>query len=172
MRFLILLLLVSLVFSNHSFADIDSSENTQRGQTNSKISQILLKWQTSDNPDEFAKANGLLYKDGTIQVYIHVSSEEFLLQIPSEINVVASDQKIAVAYVTPQQLEIFENLDFIERVTLPDLAITPPIPQIVTPEKTQEEEQDDLALIVIAMVLVVIVVIITIFLPRKRAKTA
>jgi len=171
MRFLILLLLVSLFFSNHSFADIDSEENTQRGQTNSKISQILLKWQTSDNPEEFAKANGLLYKDGTIQVYIHVSSEEFLSQISPEINVIASDQKIAAAYVTSEQLDMLENLEYVERVTLPDLAKTPPIPQIVNSDKPQNKEQDDYTQIGIILAVIVAIAIIAIVLQRKRTKS-
>ena len=171
MKFLILLLLCTIFLPNFSIAELDSSEYYSREQTNSKISNILLKWQSSENPDEFAKINGLLYKDGTVQIYIHLTDEEFLWEIPPEINVVASDQKIAVTYVTPQQLDIFENLDFVERVSLPDLAITPPIPQIAIPEKIQEEKID-FTLMIIISILVVIITIFVINLQRKRTKTA
>ena len=171
MKFLVLLLIGSLFFSNYSFADPDLAEYSAREQANSKISPILLKWQASENPDEFAKANGLLYQDGMIQVYVYLTDEEFLSQIPPEINVVASDQKIAVAYVTSQQLDSFENLNFVDRVTLPDLARTPPIPQIMTSEKTQEEKTDFTPMVIIT-ILIVIITIIVIFLQRKKTKTA
>lgn len=173
MKYLALLVLLAFLFPNNVFADQDSLENlleNTREGTGSKISPILLKWQSSENKDQFAKTNGLLYKDGTIQVYVYLTNEEFLSQIKSEINVVASDANIVVAYVSPQQLDTFENLDYVERVTPPELARTPPIPQIVTKEKIEPEEKNDAAIPILVIAIILSSITFSVYLHKKRSK--
>ena len=173
MKYLVLLVLLLILLSNNGFTDLASNSQMEdtRLTSNSKIQPILLQWQASDNPAEFSKINGLEYRGEQIQIYIYLTNEEFLSKLPPEINVIASDQKIAVAYVSPYQLDEFENLDYVERVTLPDLAKTPPLPQIVTKDEITKEEQKDLTSIAfLAIVIVVISVILFVFLNRKKSK--
>lgn len=168
-----MLVLLSILFSNNGFADQSPQDNlltNNRDGANSKINSILLKWQSSENHDDFAKVNGLIYKEGTIQVYIHLTSKEFLSQIPSEINVVASDRNIAVAYVTPKQLDTFENMDYVERVTPPDLARTPPMPQMVTNEKIEHEDQKNTVIPILIISIISISIIFSVYLYKKRTK--
>jgi len=173
MKYLILLFLLALFFQNNVFADQDSSDNlleNSRDGTDSKIDPILLKWQSSYDKDEFAKTNGLLYREGTIQVYVYLTNEEFLSQIKSEINVVASDANIAVAYVSPEQLDSFENLDYVERVTPPDLARTPPIPQIVPKETIEPEEKNDVVILILVIAIILSSITFSVYLHKKRTK--
>ena len=95
-----------------------------RSTSNSKIHPILIQWQLSDNPNEFAKENKLSYTENKIGVYIYLDNAESRSKIPSEITVTAFDEKMAVAFVSSGQLDKLEELDFIERVTPPDLART------------------------------------------------
>ena len=115
-----------------------------RLNSSSKIHPILTQWQTSENPNEFAKENNLSYKENKVGVYIYLESAESRSKIPPEINVTAFDDKIVVAFVSSAQLDKLEELDFVERVTPPERMRTPPIPQIETPEiQTLEENQYD-----------------------------
>jgi hypothetical protein len=118
-----------------------------------------------ENPNEFAKENNLSYTENKIGVYIYLESVESRSKIPHEITVTAFYEKILVAFVSSEQLDKLEELDFIERVTPPDLARTSSIPQAEIPQsQTLEENQyDDLVWIVIAGI-----VIITIGIFKKR----
>lgn len=172
MNNLVLLLMVSFLIPNNVFADL-GSENLQDDNLSktSKIQPILLRWQSSENPVDFAKNNGFLYKDDMVQVYIYLTGTEFLSLISSEFNVVSSDQKIAVAYITPEQLEEFEKMDFIEKVTLPDIAKTPPIPQLETKDENQDNPPKDnqgFFEIIIPIITVSIISIIAIVLLKKK----
>ncbi len=108
-----------------------------------------------------------MYTTNKIGVYIYLESTESRTKIPHEITITAFDEKILVAYVSSEQLDKLEELDFIERITPPDLARTPPIPQVKIPEsQTIEENQNDyLLLLVIGGI-----VIITIGILKKRKK--
>ena len=173
MKYFILLFLLWFFFPNNLFANQDSFDNlleNPREGISSKISPILLKWQSSENKDEFAKTNGLLYREGTIQVYVYLANEEFLSRIKSEINVVASDANIVVAYVSPEQLDTLENLDYVERITTPDLARTPPIPQIVTKETIEPEEKNDLSIPILVIVIILSSITFSVYLHKKRTK--
>jgi hypothetical protein len=118
-----------------------------RSSSSSKIHSILIKWQTSDNPNEFAKENNLSYREDKIGVYIFLESTESRSKIPHEITVTAFNEKILVAFVSSEQLDKLEKLDFIERITPPDLARTHPISQVKIPEsQTTEENRYDFLL--------------------------
>ncbi len=86
---------------------------------------------------------------------------------PKEITISAFDEKIIAAYVSSEQLDKLEELDFIERVTPPDLVRTPPIPQvkILESQTTEENEYDYLLWFGIGGI-----VLITIGIFRKRKK--
>ncbi len=140
-----------------------------RTSSSSKIHSILIKWQTSENPNEFAKENNFFYTENKIGVYIYLKSTESLSKIPPEITITAFDEKILVAFVSSEQLDELDDLDFVERVTLPDLARTPPIPQVEIPEsQTKEENQYDYLLWLVIGGIVIITV--GIFKKRKKPK--
>jgi len=172
MKYLILLVFFSLLLANNGFADLNSNNQIEEARliSNSKIHPILLKWQTSENPVEFAKINGLEYRDEKIQVYIYLIDENFLPKLSSDIDVIASDQKIAVAYVSPSQLDEFENLDYVERVTIPDLAINPPLPQTATTNEVPKKEQNNFTLFSFLVIVIIICTIMMIFLKIKKSK--
>jgi len=136
-----------------------------RSSSNSKIHSILIKWQTSENPDEFAKENNLSYTENKIGVYIYLKNTDSRSRIPHEITVTAFDEKILVAFVSSAQLDKLEKLDFIERVTPPDLARTSSIPKAEIPQsQTLEENQYGYLL----WLVIVGIVIITIGIFKKR----
>ena len=138
-----------------------------RSSSSSKIHPILIQWQLSENPNEFAKKNNLLYTENKIGVYIYLESTESRSKIPNEITITALDEKIASAFVSSKQLDNLEELNFIERVTIPDLARTSPIPQAETPQsQTIEENRYDYLL----WILLGGIVIITIGVFKKRKK--
>ena len=140
-----------------------------RSSSNSKIHSILIQWQFSENPNEFAKENQLLYTENKIGVYIHLESVESRSKIPREITVTAFDEKILAAFVSSEQLDKLEELDFIQRITPPDLARTSPIPQVEIPEKqTLEENRNDYLLWLVIGGIVIIA--IGIFRKRKKLK--
>ena len=140
-----------------------------RSSSSSKIHSILIKWQTSENPNEFAKENNFFYTENKIQVYIYLESTESRSQIPPEITVTAFNEKILVAFVNSEQLDELEELDFVKRITPPDLARTSPIPQVEIPEIQTLEENlyDYLVWIVIAGI---VIITIGIFKKRKHFK--
>ncbi len=140
-----------------------------RSSSNPKIHSILIQWQLSENPNEFAKENNLSYTENKIGVYIHLESVESRSKIPREITVTAFDEKILAAFVSSEQLDKLEELDFIQRITPPDLARTPPIPQVEIPEKqTLEENRNDYLLWLVIGGIVIIA--IGIFRKRKKLK--
>jgi len=140
-----------------------------RSSSNSKTHSILIQWQLSENPNEFAKENNLSYTENKIRVYIYLENAKSRSKIPSEITIIASDKKILVAFVSSEQLDKLEELDFIQRVTPPDLARTPPIPQVEIPEnQTLEEDRNDYLLWLVIGGIVIIA--IGIFKKRKTLK--
>ena len=140
-----------------------------RSSSNSKIHSILIQWQLSEDPNEFAKENNLSYTENKIGVYIYLESVESRSKIPNEIIIAASDEKILVAFVSSEQLDELNDLNFVERITPPDLVRTPPIPQVEIPEnQTLEKNQYDYLLWLIIGGIVIIA--IGIFRKRKKLK--
>jgi len=139
-----------------------------RSSSSSKIHSILIKWQLSENPNEFAKENQLLYTENKIGVYIYLESTESLSKIPPEITVTAFDEKIVVAFVSSEQLDELDDLNFVKRITPPDLARTT-MPQVEIPESQTIEENlyDYLVWIIVAGI---IIITIGIFKKRKHSK--
>ena len=73
-----------------------------RSTSTSKIHPLLIQWQLSDTPNEFAKKNNLSYTENKIGVYIHLESIDSVSKIQPEINVITSDKKIVVAFVSSE----------------------------------------------------------------------
>ena len=181
MNFQVLVIFLSLLLFMQNLGGIQA-ENTEsnsknssalneefRSSSSSKIHSILIQWQLSENPNEFAKENNLLYTENKIGVYIYLDNVNSLSKIPLEINITTNDEKIAVAFVSSEQLDKLEELDFVKRVTPPDLARTPPIPKVAIPETIpQEENQYDYLLLSIIGAIFIITIII--FKKRKKLK--
>ena len=141
-----------------------------RSSSSSKIHSILIQWQTSENPNEFAKENNLSVDEDKIAVYIYLKSEESRSKFPPEITITGFDEKIVVAFVSSEQMDQLEDLEIVERVMLPDRARTFSIPKIEMSEDqtTPEDQYDYLAWIVIAGI--TIFIIITIFKKRQKSQ--
>jgi hypothetical protein len=134
------------IYAENIESEIENSSLLEniRSPSNSKIHSILIQWQLSDNPNEFAKQNNLSFTEDKIAVYIHLKSVEFRSSIPKGIQITAFDEKIVAAFVSSGQLDKLEKLDFVEGVTPPDFARTPPIPKVEIPQsQTLEENQYD-----------------------------
>ena len=178
MNFLILLFFLLLLVSTQNTSTIYSSnpefdaKNSSgsfeqfRLNSSSKVHPILIQWQTSENPNEFAIENNLSYKENKVGVYIYLESAESRSKIPLEINVTAFDDKIVVAFVSSAQLDKLEELDFVERVTPPDRVRIPPIPQIEIPE-TQTLEENQYDYFVWIVIGGTVIIIIGIFIKKK-----
>jgi len=140
-----------------------------REPSSSKIHSLLIQWQTSDTPNKFAKENNLSYTENKIGVYIYLDNPDSLSKIPSEIEVTANDEKIVVAFVSSKQLDKLDDLDFVKRVTPPDFARTPPIPQVELPEgqTPKENRYDYLLWIVIGGI---VIISFGIFQKRRKHK--
>ena len=122
------------IFAENMISEKENSSSIEnfRSPTNSKIHPTLIQWKISEDPNEFAKQNNLSYSNNKIGVYIYLESAESRIKIPQNITITGSDQKIIVSFVSIEQLDMLEKLDFVERVTLPDFAQNPPIPQVET----------------------------------------
>ena len=149
--------------------NLSSIENF-RSPTNSKIHPTLIQWKISDDPNEFAKQNNLSYIDNKIGVYIYLESAESRIKIPQDITITGSDQKIIVGFVSIEQLDMLEKLDFVERVTLPDFAQNPPIPQVETikPSILKNPQFDYLVGIIIGIIIIVTIIFLKVGIFKKQ----
>jgi hypothetical protein len=128
---------------------------------NGKIHHLISKWQTSDNPAEFAKKYNLSHDDGKILVYIYLENPETISKIPSTISIQSSYDEIVLAFVTSEDLHQLERLDFIQKITPPDLAQNLPISEVdASKEETPIQNQYDIPLLGVIMVIGVIIAIL------------
>ena len=173
--FFLLLLIVQnsvTIYAENTESNLENSSTPIeqfRSPSTSKIHPLLIQWQLSVTPNEFAKENNLSYNENKIGVYIYLDNFDSLSKIPSEIEVTASDEKIIVAFVSSEQLDTLEELDFVERVTPPDFARTPPIPQVEIPE-TQTTEENPYDYLVWVVVGGIVIIAAGIFKKRKKPK--
>ena len=158
MLLLVIILPIEIYAENIEPTSPISKETTDNSQT-SKIHPILIKWQASENPEKFAQENNLTHKENAIGVYIYLSDKEFQSFISSEVNVMSSYDKTVFAFVTSEQLDELGNLDFVEKITLPDLAQTPPVPKPPPQTQIQEDDKIDYFLLIVMGVIAVGIVI-------------
>ena len=186
----IIFFLLFLIIQNSNFTYAQNTESELgnsinpleklRSSSDTKIHPILIQWKLSENPTEFAKQNNLSYDGEKIAVYIHLTSVESRLEIPKNIKITAFDQNIISAFVSADQLEQLEELNFVERITIPDFTRTPPIPKlkIIEPAtiieskdiKMPEENHNDYFLWIVILS-VIIIVGFGIFRKQKKSKT-
>ena len=160
------------IYAENINSDLENSSNPikpNRSPSDSKIHPILIQWKLSDNPNEFANENNLSNIENKIGVYIYLDTVESKSKIPQDIIITAFDEKIIVAFVSSEQLDKLAELDFVERITPPDFARNPPIPQIEVPE-TQIPEKTSYIYLVWIVIGIIIILIITKFKKRKSQK--
>ncbi len=141
--------LSTIIFDGLSPDSEEFFENERFSQTRSeatKVDHLILEWQSSSNPEAFARTNNLSFSDDKIAVYIYLDNADSISNIPSEIDVISSDDNIVVAFVSSQQIEQLAQMVFVERITPPILAVfrqDSTIPLIESPaEKEKPETQD------------------------------
>jgi len=63
---------ISSIYAENVETDLENSTplDTTRPSHFSKIHPTLINWQTSENPDEFAKTNNLSYKENKVAVLL------------------------------------------------------------------------------------------------------
>jgi hypothetical protein len=120
-------------------SDFQNSSKLEEKYSDSKIHPILKNWQNSEDPDKFAQKNNLFHENNTIGAYIYLTSKEFQTSIAPDVKVLSSYGKTVFVLVTSDQLDEFNKLDFVEKITPPDLALPPPMPK-TEPEHVQTEE--------------------------------
>lgn len=130
----------------------DTQDITNEKRSSSKIHPTILQWQSSQNPDEFAKENNLILRDGKIGVYIYLNDSKAISKISDTVNVISSDGKIAVAFVDSENIALLENSQFVTHITPPVLARNPPIPQ-VEPVENIEISSEDYTLVWILLII-------------------
>jgi len=165
-KFQALVVLLSLLAPS-AYAEFLEDSSSRLGES-PKIHPILAQWMESNDPETFAKDNGLPYSEGKVSVYVHMTNSESISKIPSDVEVKGLDGKIAVAFVTPGQLDALGKLDFVERIALPDVAHTPHTPKVgmssddpeIFDESMQENRFDSLIWYVVAGVIAAIPVIL------------
>jgi hypothetical protein len=144
-----------------------SKETISRVTEIPKIHSILTEWQNSPYPEELAAKLNLPHKENKIAVYIYLEDHKLESELPSNIEVISSSKNFIRAFVTSDELYELEKLDFVNKITPPVLAQTPPIPKVETPEdKPQEEDNSNLWILV-----PIVLGIVTIFaLKIKKTK--
>jgi len=122
-----------------------------------KINSVILEWMSSSNPKLFAENNNLSVSDNKIQVYIYLDSADSIVNIPQDIDVIDSNENIAIAFVSSEQINQLTQLDFVVK-------ISPPIRASI-PISQEGDGNDNFALIGIG---VIIAVIIGVIYSKKR----
>ena len=115
----------------------DTQDLTNEKRISSKVHSIILQWQSSQNPDKFAKENNLTARDGKISVYIHLNDSQDISNVSDIVNVISSDGNIAVAFVDSEEITLLENSQFVTHITPPIIARNPPIPQVEPAENVE-----------------------------------
>jgi len=138
--------LSTIIFDGPSPDSEEFFENERFSQTRSeatKVDPLILEWQSSSNPEAFARINNLSFSDDKIAAYIYLDNADSISNIPSEIDVISSDDNIVVAFVSSQQIEQLAQMVFVERIAPPILAVfrqDSTIPLIESPAEKEKPE--------------------------------
>jgi len=128
----------------------------------SKINSAIIGWMESSDPNLFAEENNLIVSGNKIQVYVYLDSSDSISNIPQDVDVLASDDNIAVALVSSEQINQLAQLDFVERITPPVKAEIPPIPI------SQNPDQNDYSTIIMISIGIGIAIIVGIIFLKKK----
>jgi len=135
---------------------------------NSKINSVILGWMESLDPNLFAEENSLIFSDNKIQVYVYLDSTESISNIPQGIDVVASDENIAVTFVNSEQINQLAQLDFVEQISPPVKARIPPIP--ILDQETNIEDSNLIGISIGITIVIAIAVGGAVFYSKKKIK--
>ena len=127
-----------------------------------KIHKQIIEWKSSSNPEVYARNNNLIFSDNKIQVYIYLDSTKSIVNIPQDIDVIGSDENIAVAFVSSEQINQLAQLDFVEQISPPILATISPIPI------SQEDNENENSTLIGIGVVIAIVIIVGVIYSKKR----
>jgi len=96
-----------VVFSNSASAEESGIDPVKiikttelRSSELEKIHSTIIEWKSSSNQEVYARDNNLIFSDDKIQVYVYLDNAESISNIPQDIDVVDSDDNIAVAFVS------------------------------------------------------------------------
>ena len=123
-----------------------------RSSQSLKIDSLLFEWQSSSTPEVFARNNDISVSDNKIQVYIYLDSADSIVNIPQDIDVIDSNENIAVAFVSSEQINQLAQLDFVVKIS-PPLRASFSISQ-------EGDGNDNFALIGIGIIIAVIIGVI------------
>jgi hypothetical protein len=128
----IFLPIISVTFAETNQSEIDQSisREERRFFENEKTHYLIAQWQTAEDPIRFAQENRLVFHDDKIAVYIYLENSDLISEVPSNIEIKRSDRNKITAFVTSEQIFQLETLDFVQKITPPELAQTPPIPKM------------------------------------------
>jgi len=88
-----------------------------------KISRHLLEILMSTDPTSAAKRMGTFYQENRLPVYIYLDSEDSISRLPSNIAITGSDEKIAVAKLTLNEMIQLARLSSVMKIGMPHLAV-------------------------------------------------
>lgn len=120
----------------------------QTGVTTSKIDPLIVQWQLASDPEQFAKANGLSYSEGKISVYVYLDNQSSIPKLSAAVNVSATDGNIAVVKATSDEITNLDKLDFVQRISVPDIAR--PLQNVTRVQ--QEQDNTQIAILVPAVI--------------------
>jgi hypothetical protein len=138
------------------------NKTKEESSLSSKIQPILIQWQQAENQNDFAKNNNLPLVGEKVKIYIYLDSQEMKEKLPPEITVIGFDGNIVGALVSSDNLDTLGQLDFVQRITVPVSAQTPPVPQIENqePSLSNDDEFDYLKWVLILGVFIFLSIVI------------
>jgi len=97
---------------------IGRSPTSEFAKIHPAITQIL----EHANPKALAKIYGASLENDQLVVYVHLSDNQ-VQNKPSDIEILAQDKNIIVSKLSFSQIQSLADLDYVERITLPDYAV-------------------------------------------------
>ena len=170
MKLLCLFIILFIITSFYSLND-GFSQREDPAISSHKIHPIISEWQSSSEPETFAKENNLSFSANKISVYIHLDKPDSISKILMEVDIQAFDDKIVVAFVTSNQIDDLVKKDFVIQITPPDYARTLPISKIeidenVSPVQTTNYNENLIWIVIVGTILVIVII----FKKRKKSQ--
>ena len=129
-----------------------------------KIDSTIILWQVETDQEEFAKNNNISYSNGKIGVYVYLDDQSSISQIPSDVEITATDANIVVAMVTSSQINQLAQIDSVTKISLPKLVTNPIIPK----DNFEEVSLKNNFFLVVPIVVGVIIITSVSFIIYKR----
>ena len=143
----------------------EKGEPTHQAGSLPKVDPTIAKWQLAPDQEEFAKTNGLVYSQGKISVYVYLDNESSIPKLSSVINVTATDGNIAVVKATSDEITNLAKLDFVVRISAPNMARPLQIVTRVPPG------QDNTAILILVPAIIITLLILWLALRHRKHKS-